>query len=271
VSESFEPDGPPETSADNIGVATAEPPVSLGGSTSAVSLDRDVPRGQIAMEIAVVMLLSVVPNLFQSGMSFWMHESGAEVWGFSSLMLQGIFSSAQVVAPVLYIIWRGGEGWTPFGMPSFRWTDAATGAGLYVVYFLIYYAAWIAIYRIFGTELLNAISSDAADRSPFTGPTTRLHLILLVAGSLANGFCEELVVRAYLFRRIGQLGGNGLAALLITTILFAGYHLYQGWAGVINALVCGLVFGVAYLIWRRLWIVAIAHAVADFMAFLMMT
>jgi len=80
-----------------------------------------------------------------------------------------------------------------------------------------------------------------------------------------NGFAEELVMRGYLIPRFERLLNSTWGSLLLTTVLFATYHCYQGPSGVVNALEFGLIYGSAFCVFRRVWPLALAHAVSNFL------
>lgn len=82
------------------------------------------------------------------------------------------------------------------------------------------------------------------------------------------GFGEETVFRGFLFDRLGRLFGRGRPAVagivVLTASLFAIAHYpEQGWPGVEQAMVVGLVFGAIYAWTRRLWFVMFAHTAFD--------
>jgi CAAX protease family protein len=84
-------------------------------------------------------------------------------------------------------------------------------------------------------------------------------------------FGEELGYRGYLLNRIADLGDHSRAALLLgllwSSALFGCAHWYQGPAGVISAMVSGLVYGGAYLLTgRNLWTSICAHGLSDSLA-----
>jgi CAAX protease family protein len=84
-------------------------------------------------------------------------------------------------------------------------------------------------------------------------------------------FGEEIGYRGYLLNRVADLGGHCRAALLLgllwSSAMFGCAHWYQGPAGVISAMVSGLVFGSAYLLTgRNLWTSICAHGVSDSLA-----
>jgi membrane protease YdiL (CAAX protease family) len=79
----------------------------------------------------------------------------------------------------------------------------------------------------------------------------------------ANGFTEELVTRAYLITRLEVLLRSRMAAVFLSATAFASYHAYQGPAGLVGAFLFGLAFGLAYLGVRRVWPLALGHALFD--------
>jgi membrane protease YdiL (CAAX protease family) len=88
-------------------------------------------------------------------------------------------------------------------------------------------------------------------------------VFVLVSGAVG----EEIVFRGFIFNRVRTFGGSTRAAstaIVLSTALFAAAHYAdQGWAGVAQAIVTGLVFAVLYA-WRdELWTVMAVHAGFD--------
>jgi membrane protease YdiL (CAAX protease family) len=82
------------------------------------------------------------------------------------------------------------------------------------------------------------------------------------------GFGEEVFFRGFLFERLGKLLGSSVVAKTVivaaTTIPFAAVHYsLQGWPGVQQAAIVGLVFGTIYAVTGRLWLLIVAHAAFD--------
>jgi membrane protease YdiL (CAAX protease family) len=93
------------------------------------------------------------------------------------------------------------------------------------------------------------------------------HVLFLVA-CVASASCEELVMRGYLITRFERLFRSTSAAVLVSSALFASYHLYQGIHGVIGAAITGLVYATAFCSVRRLWPVCVAHALHNYIIYL---
>jgi len=94
-------------------------------------------------------------------------------------------------------------------------------------------------------------------------------LFTLIIGA---GWGEETVFRGFLFERLGKLLGSGIAArtsiVLITSALFGmGHYSVQGLAGMEQAMITGLAFGVTFAVSGRIWMVMIAHAAYDLAAY----
>ena len=94
---------------------------------------------------------------------------------------------------------------------------------------------------------------------------------MIFASIVLAGFGEELVYRGFLFDRLFRLLGRGtgarIAAVLLTSALFAMMHVPdQGLPGAEQALVTGLVFGTIFALSGRIWMLMIAHAALDLTA-----
>ena len=76
-----------------------------------------------------------------------------------------------------------------------------------------------------------------------------------------------VVMIGYLTTRWRQSGWHPGAAIVVSALIRASYHLYQGFGGFISNLVFGLLLGWLYQRTRRLWPLVIAHTVIDITAF----
>ena len=74
-------------------------------------------------------------------------------------------------------------------------------------------------------------------------------------------------MRAYLIPRLERLLGRTIRAVLLSSVLFAAYHIYQGYVGALWALVFGLL-AAAVCVWlRRIWPIFVMHFVSNLAAY----
>jgi uncharacterized protein len=124
--------------------------------------------------------------------------------------------------------------------------------------------------------LMKAIVMPLLGADPINQPYhylagNRAMLPLAVFAMLAAGFGEETLFRGYLFERLGKLFGSGVgkrtSIVLLTTAWFAlGHYTNQGFAGVEQATMTGLVFGTIFAFTGRMWMLMCAHAAYDLTA-----
>ena len=117
-----------------------------------------------------------------------------------------------------------------------------------------------------------AVSRDpevrASVRQQFSGmladvmPHTRTDLYWFGGVSLTAGFCEEFLYRGYFIGTLAPwLGWWGAAVLSV--VLFAIGHAYQGWTGILRTGVVGLLFTLVMVVTNSLWPAIVLHAVVD--------
>lgn len=98
-------------------------------------------------------------------------------------------------------------------------------------------------------------------------------LFVALAWTLA-AFGEEMVYRGYLMNRVADLLNRTRAAWAISLIVvhlgFGLAHAYQGWTGIIDEGLMGLLLGIIYLrTGRNLSVPIIAHGISDTIDFIL--
>jgi membrane protease YdiL (CAAX protease family) len=98
-------------------------------------------------------------------------------------------------------------------------------------------------------------------------------IYIALAWTLA-AFCEEMVYRGYLMNRVADLFNRTRPAWIISLIAvhvgFGLAHAYQGWTGVVDEGLMGLLLGIIYLrTGRNLSVPIIAHGIGDTIDFLL--
>jgi membrane protease YdiL (CAAX protease family) len=117
--------------------------------------------------------------------------------------------------------------------------------------------------------LLGAPPTNAAYQR-LVGNTAALPAVLYLV-IVGAGFGEETLFRGYLFERLGKLLRPGVWSqplIVVLTALFFGLVHYwdQGWPGVQQAIIVGLIFGTIYARTKRIWMLMVAHAAFDLTA-----
>jgi len=158
----------------------------------------------------------------------------------------------------LYLLWRTGLPPAGVGLARFLLRpDLLGGVGLAALIGL----PGLALYLAARALHINAsvIPSGLGD--------TWWRVPMLIVTAFADGWAEEIIVVGYLLTRLGQLGVGPRAALVWSSLLRGGYHLYQGFGAGLGNLVMGLVFGYAWQRTGRLWPLVVAHGLIDTVAF----
>lgn len=158
----------------------------------------------------------------------------------------------------LYLLWRGGIRLKALGLDRTRIGPDALGslglAALIGIPGLVFYlVAW-------NMGLNLAVLPSTLDESWWRG-------VVLVLSAAGNAWAEEVLVVGYFITRLQQLGWRDNTALLASAVLRGSYHLYQGFGGFVGNLVMGLVFGKVWQRTNRLWVLVVAHALLDVVAF----
>ncbi len=206
------------------------------------------PTGRaVWWEVAAVLAVGVVPNLVSAVASLCRPASGgspAPYW-LDAFQIGGI--SACTIFATLYLIARSGEPRERFGLARPRLLDLPLGAFL----MMLAVVAWKVTPRV----------PDIGSREPYTFVLPRgfADYAVMVVGDALAAFSEELVTRAYLITRLEVLLRSRGEAVIVSALLFASYHAYQNLPGMTSSLVFGLLYGVAFLVLRRVWPLALGH------------
>ncbi len=158
----------------------------------------------------------------------------------------------------LYLLWRTGSTPARIGLGRFQWRpDLLGGLGL---------AALIGLPGLGLYLAARALAINASVIPSGLGDTWwRIPMLTLTA--FADGWAEEIIVVGYLLTRLDQLGVGSRAALVWSSLLRGGYHLYQGFGAGLGNIAMGLVFGYAWRRTHRLWPLVVAHGLIDTVAF----
>jgi len=162
-----------------------------------------------------------------------------------------------VVAVLL--AWRG-QNWQHIGLAAPQWRDLLRGVAAFAACLGLNMALVYGLHG-FSAELVEAHGERLGMIArELTGG---LSLAGLVGVLGFVGVYEEVFARGLLLSRCRALFGGAWLPVLASSLLFGLGHLYQGWLGVAQTTLIGLVLAVFTLRWRTLWPAIVAHALLD--------
>lgn len=214
------------------------------------------------IEITLLYLSFYLPGLFVQSPA-----AGDPLAGhLTPYMLQYLLVGLPQALLVLYIIWLQREmPLSSFGIVSLRLPDVAYSLLLYVELFGLFFILAVSI------TILPAVARQifrSGYRWQLSG-SSQLPLALLFC--LTTGYREELFFRSYLLTRFADLGLKYGVAAVASTALFAIGHIYQGWGGMLFALMHGFLFSYVFYKRRNLHILALSHGFYNFTILLIST
>ena len=173
--------------------------------------------------------------------------------------LLGIGFALFPVALALYLLWKpGGNAFREIGLDFRRpWRDVGMGVGL---------AAAIGIPGI-GLYLLGNALGITVTIVPTALNTYWWTTPILVLAALRAALEEEIIVVAFLFAKMRNLGARPWLIITVSALVRGSYHLYQGFGPFVGNAIMGAVFGLAYQRWGRIMPLVIAHWILDIVSF----
>lgn len=210
---------------------------------------------------SIVSLLSIVTagkTLAGSSTSLNSSQSPREWLDFTYQFLS-LFFALVPVALALYLLWRPGR--SAFRRVGLDLTQPGRDVGRGLLLLAVIGVPGIAFYAV-GRMLGLTVAVNAA---PLEGYWWTIPMLIFSA--IRAGLQEEVIVVAYLFEKLRQLGWNTWSIILSTSLLRGSYHLYQGVGPFVGNVVMGVVFGWCYQRWGRVMPLVVAHAIIDIVSF----
>ena len=169
------------------------------------------------------------------------------------LVLQGVIILLGLRA---LLLWRG-QGWRRIGFQPPRLVDLGRGFLALLAIFAVNAAVTLLSMQLAPEMVTSHQERLAAFAGLLAGD---LPLLAVGAAMLFTGFYEEVLARGFLLTRSWTLLPGTWAPVLLSSALFGLGHFYQGWLGVVQTALIGVVFARLALHWGTLWPVILAHA-----------
>jgi membrane protease YdiL (CAAX protease family) len=219
---------------------------------------RQIARKVQLIELGVFLLL-IVPSM---AASFFILSQ--ERVRFMAEAILAIFNDLALLSLVFYFVWRNRESFQDLGW-TFNNLRQEIAWGL--ILFLPVY---------FGANLLESALRTAGLSAPTKLPSflvvrgfTQVLLAFILVTVVA--VTEETVFRGYLILRFKAVTGRAGTAALLSSIVFALGHGYEGMAGAISVFFIGVVLVLVYL-WRKSLVAPmLIHFLTDFAAIILPT
>jgi membrane protease YdiL (CAAX protease family) len=204
----------------------------------------------------LVFLLVLLP-----WMGFALAGASPERLDFALVAVVIMLHDLALTALALYLVWRGGE-----GLGAIGWSGRKAGreALLGVALFVPLFAAVALIQVLLRAAGCAEPSPPPAFLLPDTAEERALALLFLPVVAVA----EETVFRGYLLHRLCQASGSRAVAVVLSTVIFAFGHTYQGALGTVAVALIGAAFALVFL-WRwSLVAPVVMHFIQNFLGLL---
>jgi membrane protease YdiL (CAAX protease family) len=158
---------------------------------------------------------------------------------------------------VIHLFRRSGRTVKELGL-EFRTRDVWFGIGL---------AAIGVGFAVGATNLGHALNLPVHAVIPVNTDAHVSSILLFFLDSAQTAVAEEMIVNAYLLRRLKDIGWSDTPALLLSCAIRGSYHLYQGWDVFFVQFAVGLVLGRIFQKTGRIVTPLVAHFAGDAIAF----
>ncbi|HOZ50820.1 MAG TPA: type II CAAX endopeptidase family protein [Chitinophagaceae bacterium] len=110
---------------------------------------------------------------------------------------------------------------------------------------------------------ISGLSPSLSNEPNIILQTSLFSTIIMV---IVNSIYEEFLLTGYLYKRFEDF--HPAILILLSFIMRASFHTYQGLFNLIMVFILALIFGLYYLRYRKLWPIIIAHGIGNIFHFL---
>lgn len=176
------------------------------------------------------------------------------------LALQG----AVILAGIGLLLRLRGLGWRDLALGRPRLLDLARAPLALILILLMNGLLMVAVLQ-FNPSLIESHQERLSGVAGFLAQD--LPLPLIAFAMLIVGFYEELLARGFILQRSRVLLSGYWGPVLLSALLFGLGHFYQGWLGVAQTSLMGLLLAALTLRWQSLWPAILAHAAVNTLSF----
>jgi membrane protease YdiL (CAAX protease family) len=206
-----------------------------------------------------VFLFLIVPSM---ALSFLVVKQGH--LSFVLTAVATILRDLGLVGLILFFLWRNGE-----PVDSIGWTSRKIREEIAL-------GLWLFVPLFYGMILLEqalqaiGLSAPAAPLPSFLAAKGMAQSLLASLLVIVVAAAEETIFRGYLILRLQAVTARPAAAVVLSAVIFALGHGYEGSAGVVTVGVMGLAFALVYL-WRQSLVAPmVMHFLQDFIGIVLL-
>jgi membrane protease YdiL (CAAX protease family) len=235
-------------------------------------------KGIIIAKCSLIIFLVFIPNIYNSIIYiignddfnyFFTPPAASELT--VKFIVSWLIHSLQILFPVFLVMYLSREDIKSYGLIKAGIKDYFFALLRMVLYFLcLSVILGIVLFLIilinndimeYANNLLEIDTGKGINKIPM--------ILLSIVPLILGAFTEELCFRSYLYRNINKLIANKWICILITNILFAMLHIYQGIMGFLVALIFGIVLSLEFKRKNNIYTITIFHAIKNLLAFVM--
>ena len=148
--------------------------------------------------------------------------------------------------------------------PLLLWKEQNNAIGFFLLsVFLLYLSSIGAAIVSAVTILLGEHENNAVTKKIIAIVTGHQAMIFFIA--LTAGVTEELIFRGYLLTRLSQWFKNNVAAVIVSSLLFAALHYkYGSLRELIFTFLIGAIFSIYYIQYRNIKAIIVTHFLIDY-------
>jgi membrane protease YdiL (CAAX protease family) len=216
-----------------------------------------------ALELYLVIGVAFAAPIFAAIYSLLSGPAAQSSQGLGVFVFYGIIYQLLAIAVMAYVLSRQGRSLKEIGL-SFSWKDVPVSLLLVVVAYAAFYICYVAIFYGYYLAVGRPLT-QAARSQTYLDIGIAVGTILFV---ILNPIYEELIARAYIISEVEYLTGSSLLAVVVSVVIQALYHLYQGVPGAVALGASFLIFSIYYAKYKRITPVILAHLYLDLFALL---
>ncbi|MCK8517059.1 CPBP family intramembrane metalloprotease [Methylonatrum kenyense] len=210
--------------------------------------------GELALAVALVLFAGITAAVIGS----------AFAGPATPLALQVVLAQGLIILAGLYSLlrWRAIP-WSAIGLVRPQLRDLPRGLTVLLVVFLCN-GVFAGLVMLLSPGALEQHHARLTDVAGFL--VGGLPLAAIAALMLFVALYEELLARGFLLHRSRLLLAGIWPPVMLSSLLFGLGHGYQGWIGIAQTALVGIVLARATLHWNTLWPAIIAHAALNTVA-----